>query len=291
MLIQHHWQDNHKIRKLTLLTKRTDAPLHLQRLWSYCEIQKSEYIEKNALDLAVICFWDGDPEEWMASLQECKLIRVEGENDDGETCFRVHQWEYHNRGLLKLSEAGKKGAAERERRRKLKEAEPKAKHDAGAESRVEARLKAKPEAKPGSPEARPERLDETRVEEMSGEKRRLETYTPLTPSRGSSGVDVKSLFPEICRLYGRNDSVEWSKTELELLSKVAGRATVVEEMALLTRLKKEPAERVLGRRCQLRHRLEVGLKFWNAECDKARRYFELAEEQDSGQGGPVTFGA
>ena len=84
MLIQHHWQDNHKIRKLVLLTKRKDAPLHLQRLWSYCEIQKSEYIEKNALDLAVICFWDGDPEEWMAALQECKLIRVEGENDGGE---------------------------------------------------------------------------------------------------------------------------------------------------------------------------------------------------------------
>ena len=84
MLIQHHWQDNHKIRKLVRLTKRTDAPLHLQRLWSYCEVQKSEYIEKNALDLAVISFWDGDPDEWMAVLQECKLIRVEGENDGAE---------------------------------------------------------------------------------------------------------------------------------------------------------------------------------------------------------------
>ena len=140
MLIQHHWQDNHKIRKLVLLTKRKDAPLHLQRLWSYCEIQKSEYIEKNALDLAVICFWDGDPEEWMAALQECKLIRVERENDDGETCFRVHQWEYHNRGLLKLSEAGKKGVEERARRRKLKEA----RLEAGLKSEHEAKLEAKP---------------------------------------------------------------------------------------------------------------------------------------------------
>ena len=127
MLIQHHWQDNHKIRKLVRLTKRTDAPLHLQRLWSYCEVQKSEYIEKNALDLAVICFWDGDHEEWMEVLQECKLIRVEGENDGGEICFRVHQWEYHNRGLLNWSKAGKKGAEERKRRRKLEVSELEAK--------------------------------------------------------------------------------------------------------------------------------------------------------------------
>ena len=84
--------------------------------------------------------------------------------------------------------------------------------------------------------------------------------------------------------------MEWDKTELALLSKVASRAKVVEEVELLVRLKKEPVELVLGRRCQLRHRLEVGLKFWNAECDKARRYFELAKEQDNGQGGLVTFG-
>ena len=85
--------------------------------------------------------------------------------------------------------------------------------------------------------------------------------------------------------------MEWDKTELKLLAKVAARTDVKEEVALLARLKKESAELVLGRRCQLRHRLEVGLKFWNAECDKARRYFELAKEQDSGRGGPVTYGA
>ena len=115
-------------------------------------------------------------------------------------------------------------------------------------------------------------------------------YTPKTPSRGNCCVDSKSLFPQICRLYGRDDSVEWDKAELALLEKVARRVNAVEEVALLVRLKKEPVERILGRRCQLRHRLEVGLKFWNAECDKARRYFELAKEQDSGQGGLVTFG-
>ena len=32
MIIQHYWQDNYKIRMLVLLTRRTDAPLHLQRL-------------------------------------------------------------------------------------------------------------------------------------------------------------------------------------------------------------------------------------------------------------------
>ena len=85
--------------------------------------------------------------------------------------------------------------------------------------------------------------------------------------------------------------MEWDKTELKLLDKVAARTDVIEEVALLARLKKEPSELVLGRHCQLRHRLVVGLKFWNAECDKARRYFELAKEQDSGRGGPVTFGA
>ena len=84
--------------------------------------------------------------------------------------------------------------------------------------------------------------------------------------------------------------MEWDKTELELLSKVARRTMVVEEVALLASLKKQPVELILGRRCQLRHRLEVGLKFWNAECDKARRYFELDKEQDSGRGGPVTYG-
>ena len=270
MLIQHHWQDNHKIRKLALLTKRRDAPLHLLRLWSYCEVQKSEYIEKNALDLAVICFWDGDPEEWMAVLQECKLIRVEGENDDGETCLRVHQWEYHNRGLLKRSEGGKKGVKERERRRKLKETM---------------------HANEGKNEAKPGHASSSSVVECSGEKSREDMYTPKTPSRGILVGDLKSLSSQICRLYGRNDSVEWDKTELELLGKVAGRTEVVEEVALLTRLKKEPVELILGRHCQLRHRLVVGLKYWNAECDKARRYFELAKEQDSGRGGPVTYGA
>ena len=165
MLIQHHWQDNHKIRQLVLLTKRKDAPLHLLRLWSYCEVQKSEYIEKNALQLAVICFWDEDPEEWLATLQECELIRVERENDGGQICFRVHQWEYHNRGLMKRSKAGKKGAEERERRRKLEVSDQKSEvcghklEVSGHEAEAEPRLH---EAEPGFASC-------SRVEESRGE--------------------------------------------------------------------------------------------------------------------------
>ena len=175
-----------------LLTKRKDAPLHLQRLWSYCEVQKSEYIEKNALDLAVICFWDGDPEEWMAVLQECKLIRVERENDGGVICFRVHQWEVPQPGTSELrSEGGKKGVEERERQRKMKVSGLKGNLDCYLEGNLEDNHEAKSSLHEANHEAKPSLLEanhESKLqaeEESRGEKRREDKYTPKTPSRGT----------------------------------------------------------------------------------------------------------
>ena len=218
----------------------------------------------------------------MAALQDCKLIRVEGENDDGEICFRVHQWEKHNEGLLKRVAAGKKGAAERDSRRRDQRDSTGAKDQPMRGAQLQ--------AKPSLLEAKPGFASSSSGVECSGVESSEVDNTPQAPSRGSSGCEPKSFIPEICRLYGRDETGPWDNTEMAEYRKVVDRPDFIEELALLGRLKKEPAGRVVDLRCQLRHRLGVGLKYWNAELDKARRYFELAKEQDNGLGGPVTFG-
>ncbi len=279
MIVHPGFQRHFKTRKLIKLTGSEVDPLKLQLLWEYCQYKRSERLHMSVGDLAVQCEWDGDPKEWYSALQESRWIEEEGENDQGEMIFVVHEWSEHNKNWLQKV-AASQAAAEERARRAAERSSSKAVKDTSLVS----------SSKSSSVLSMKAPIEEKRIEEKGIERKREINNTPLTPRGGSRCGEDNNLLSQICSLYGRSLTSRWVDKELALAQEVMDRADFAEEMELLRRLKKEPTERVVEWRCQLRHRLGVGLRDWTGECDKARRYFELARERDNDAGGPVIFG-
>jgi hypothetical protein len=104
VIVHPDFLDHWKTKQLVTLTGLSTAPLHILRLWAFCQHQRGCVFEgMTALELAQACHWDAtDPADWEAVLQRCKFVR----RDQG--ALIVHDWEKVNKRIIAAWENGAK---------------------------------------------------------------------------------------------------------------------------------------------------------------------------------------
>jgi hypothetical protein len=109
MIVKPDFVDHWKTRLLIDLTKDKSAPLHLLRLWSYCETSKGAFFtDMTPARLASICHWgDLKPACHIALLKSGFIEKLLPKG------FVVHQWHEYNAKLFANWENGKKHLGKR----------------------------------------------------------------------------------------------------------------------------------------------------------------------------------
>lgn len=81
------------------------APLYVLSLWAYCQNQHTDEVPADAVELAAICDYVGDPLILKDALLRARFL----ENGVGEGRLRVHGWMEKNAQLIQKWNAGKTG--------------------------------------------------------------------------------------------------------------------------------------------------------------------------------------
>ena len=110
MIVEPDFPDHWKTQLLIQLTGDEAAPMHVIRLWAFCQQRKSCRFEDLSIEaLAAVCRWKKAPGELQRVLISARFLEVE----DGSDALIVHEWAHVNATLVRNWINGPKGGRPR----------------------------------------------------------------------------------------------------------------------------------------------------------------------------------
>src|ERR1700730_10602924 len=104
MIIDPGLPDHWKLRALKKASGREDAMEWLIRLWGNCQVRRnSRFDNADPAMIAAICFYEGDPDQFIEWLLKFRFIERDG------SALIVRGWNDYNAQLISNWEKGKKG--------------------------------------------------------------------------------------------------------------------------------------------------------------------------------------
>lgn len=187
----NHW----KVKRLVAVLGEPQAPLYLLRLWGHCESRKTDTFALTSLELAAICEYQDNPDQFAKNLAELRFIEKRGKR------IKVRGWLEKNGALVARWQNGKKGGRPRK--------EPRGSADDPAPNRKRTRQNLQVPA--DKPEGNQTRTAENHssVVECSG------VVPPTVPQGGPERL--RGEIERICAIFGRKRKRVGNEAEHALL--------------------------------------------------------------------------